>query len=262
MTAFFLIDGYAILYDNQPIFLTSGVIMEKLRDEAYEIAKVQKLLNIDANAKTVKGRKKGYMTGILYLLPSDFSGFNVCPNASPGCISGCLNLAGRGKFTATQKARLKKTLRLFQDRKGFIDQLEKEIIALKKRADKKGLIPVVRLNGTSDFPWHSTGIFKKFPEIQFYDYTKTPKYLRLNIPNYHLTFSQSETNHDQVEKVLSLGHNVAVVFEKELPETYLGYPVFNGDQSDLRFLDPASVVVGLKAKGPAKHDTSGFTVRQ
>lgn len=224
--------------------------------------KTQKLLNIDANAKTVKGQRKGYLTGILYLLPSDLSGYNVCPNASQGCISGCLNLAGRGKFTATQKARLKKTLKLFQDRQGFIEQLETEIEALKRKAEKRGLIPVVRLNGTSDFPWHSTGIFKKFPKIQFYDYTKTPKYLRLNIPNYHLTFSQSEENHHEVKKALQMGHNVAVVFEKELPETYLGYPVFNGDQSDLRFLDPANVVVGLKAKGPARHDTSGFVVRQ
>ena len=224
--------------------------------------KIQKLLNVDANAKTVKGRKQGYMTGILYLLPSDFSGFNVCPSASEGCISGCLNLAGRGKFTATQKARLKKTLRLFQDRKGFIDQLEKEIEALKKRADKKRLIPVVRLNGTSDFPWHSTGIFKQFPEIQFYDYVKTFKYLRLNLSNYYTLFSRSEKNHHEVEKALGLGKNVAVVFEKFLPKTYLGYPVINGDESDLRFLDPVNVVVGLLAKGPAKHDTSGFTVRQ
>tara|TARA_R100001129_G_scaffold64452_1_gene44038 strand:+ start:10269 stop:10955 length:687 start_codon:yes stop_codon:yes gene_type:complete len=224
--------------------------------------KTQKLLNIDANAKTAKGRKQGYMTGILYLLPSDLSGYNVCPNASRGCIDSCLNLAGKGKFTATQNARLKKTLRLFQDRRGFIDQLEKEIRALKKRADKKGLIPVVRLNGTSDFPWVATGIFKKFPKIQFYDYTKTSKYLRLNIPNYYLTFSRSEKNHHEVEKALQMGHNVAVVFEKFLPKTYLGYRVFNGDESDLRFLDPASVVVGLKAKGPAKHDTSGFVVCQ
>lgn len=224
--------------------------------------KTQKLLNIDANAKTIKGQKWGFLTAILYLLPGKLSGYSVCPSASPGCLDGCLNLAGRGQFTATQKARLKKTLRLFQDRQGFISQLEKEIRALKRKADKRGLIPVVRLNGTSDFPWAATGIFKKFPEVQFYDYVKTFKYLRLNLPNYYTLFSRSEKNHHEVKKALQMGHNVAVVFEKFLPKTYLGYPVFNGDESDLRFLDPNNVIVGLKAKGPAKHDTSGFVVRQ
>jgi hypothetical protein len=53
--------------------------------------------------------------------------------------------------------------------------------------------------------------------------------------------------------------NVAVVFDT-LPTTYLGRPVVNGDDTDLRFLDPQGVVVGLKAKGRAKKDTSGFTV--
>jgi len=43
-----------------------------------------------------------------------------------------------------------------------------------------------------------------------------------------------------------------------MPETYEGTPVFNGDDSDLRFLDPKGVVVGLYAKGKAKKDTSGF----
>ena len=43
-----------------------------------------------------------------------------------------------------------------------------------------------------------------------------------------------------------------------MPETYLGRPVFNGDESDLRFLDPKNVIVGLYAKGKAKKDTTGF----
>jgi len=43
-----------------------------------------------------------------------------------------------------------------------------------------------------------------------------------------------------------------------MPETYNGLPVFNGDESDLRFLDPQGVIVGLYAKGKAKKDTSGF----
>ena len=58
----------------------------------------------------------------------------------------------------------------------------------------------------------------------------------------------------------SNGMNVAVVFRKELPATYLGRKVINGDETDLRFLDEKNVIVGLKAKGKAKKDTSGFVV--
>ena len=39
-----------------------------------------------------------------------------------------------------------------------------------------------------------------------------------------------------------------------------GFPVVNGDESDLRFLDGSGVVVGLYAKGTARHDDSGFVV--
>ena len=94
-----------------------------------------------------------------------------------------------------------------------------------------------------------------FPQVQFYDYTKIPN--RRNVPsNYHLTFSRSETNHQDV--ILSQ-NNVAVVFDV-LPATYLGRTVIDGTETDLRFLDPQNVVVGLKANGKAKQDTSGFTV--
>jgi hypothetical protein len=46
-----------------------------------------------------------------------------------------------------------------------------------------------------------------------------------------------------------------------LPQTYLGKQVVDGDATDLRFLDPRGVIVGLKAKGKGKQDTSGFVVK-
>jgi hypothetical protein len=65
-----------------------------------------------------------------------------------------------------------------------------------------------------------------------------------------------------VLKAFEQGYNVATVFgikkSQPMPETYNDVPVFNGDDSDLRFLDPKGVVVGLYAKGKAKKDTSGF----
>ena len=94
---------------------------------------------------------------------------------------------------------------------------------------------------------------QNFPNVQFYDYTKhfnrMIKYLKGQLPsNYHLTFSRNEKNDFQATQVLKAGGNIAVVFRKELPETYKGFKVVTGDEHDLRFLDDKNVVVGLKEK--------------
>jgi hypothetical protein len=60
--------------------------------------------------------------------------------------------------------------------------------------------------------------------------------------------------------MLSQGFNVAALFDS-LPETFLGFPVIDGTEHDLRFMDPKGVIVGLVPKGKAKHDTSGFVVQ-
>ena len=57
-----------------------------------------------------------------------------------------------------------------------------------------------------------------------------------------------------------MGANVAVVFKNELPLTYKGYNVINGDESDLRYYDPKNVIIGLKAKGKAKNDKTNFVI--
>lgn len=230
------------------------------------------------NPKTRKGRAKGFSSAILHLAPSRLSGHNVCPWASPGCISGCLNTAGHGGIVKrgdtsndVQRARIKRTEWFFRNRYAFLGQLLGEISTHVRRANANGMVPVVRLNGTSDIPWESvktvTGetVLELFPEIQFYDYTKSVArvlaHARGEMPsNYHLTFSRSELNDGDVRTVLAHGGNVAAVFSKALPAVWAGYPVVNGDQDDLRFLDPAGVVVGLKAKGRAKRDASGFVV--
>jgi hypothetical protein len=105
-------------------------------------------------------------------------------------------------------------------------------------------------------------VFAAFPEVQFYDYTKILGRKVKDIANYSLTFSAADGNDTDVLRAIAEGLNVATVFgiKKTLPmpETYNGLPVFNGDESDLRFLDPKGVVVGLYAKGKAKKDTTGF----
>jgi len=235
---------------------------------------MSRLLSVDTNAKTVKGQKQGFITGILYLAPSDLSGRNVCANAkTAGCIDGCLNKAGLGGvYSSIQDARIRKTNWFFDNRQSFMLQIVKDIKALQRKALKLGLIPVVRLNGTSDIRWEtvkfehdqtrSVTIFELFPEIQFYDYTKLSN--RKGIPaNYDLTFSFSGREAYRIHNLKAFAQKmrVAVVFHsKDLPTDFYGKPVLNGDESDLRFLDPQDSIIGLYAKGPAKRDTGGFVV--
>lgn len=219
------------------------------------------------NAKTDKSVEFGYLTTILHLSPANMiSKKTLCPFASPGCISACLNTAGRGGLHMVQNgvhrvqdARALRTIWYERDRPSFMAQLEKELHKFVKYADKKALKPAIRLNGTSDILWERTGLMEKFPNVQWYDYTKIPN--RKNIPdNYHLTFSAVENNDHYSQQMLDKGMNVAAVFDK-LPSEWLGYPVIDGDEHDLRFLDPKNVVVGLIAKGQARGDTSGFVKR-
>ena len=227
------------------------------------------------NPKIEKGMKQGYMTYILHLAPSNVSGYQTCPKATAGCKTACLNTAGRGGMfkrgettNVIQQARIRKTRFFFEQRQEFLNQLTVDIIKAKKQAEKKGLIPVFRLNGTSDIAWekyevcNGKNIFQMFPDVQFYDYTKMLNRKVSHIKNYHLTFSAADGNDTDVEKATQQGMNVATVFglkkSQPMPDTYNGRVVFNGDDSDLRFLDPKNVVVGLYAKGKAKKDTSGF----
>jgi hypothetical protein len=237
-----------------------------------------KLLSVNSDAKTSKGSEQGYLTGILYLAPSNEANGrqNVCPNASEGCRTACLFSAGRGRFNNVKSARINKTLRFFDAPKDFIEILEKDIVSLIRKADKLGLTPCVRLNGTSDLPWENLGgqkginLMDRFPHIQFYDYTKNPQRAKLHAigampSNYHLTFSKSECNDKEVRQVLKLGGNVAMVFNTkktdELPADHIKHEVIDGDVSDVRFNDPKGVIVGLRAKGEAKKDTSGFVIQ-
>jgi hypothetical protein len=222
------------------------------------------------NPKTVKGQKKGYLTWILHLAPYTVAGVgNVCPKATPGCIAACLNLAGRGGMfkdggtNTIQQARIRKTREFFADRSAFMFKLAEDIQKAINYSEKKGLIPVFRLNGTSDLSWEKyevgeTGLnlFELFPEVQFYDYTKILGRKIAGYPNYHLTFSRADGNHKDIPKAVAAGMNVAVVYD-QIPAG-----VYNADETDLRFLDPKVGIIGLKVKGHrAKKDTTGFVIR-
>ena len=209
------------------------------------------------NAKTIKGKKKlDITTYILYMnsYNQNSLGINLCSHASKGCADACLISSGYGGFRQNVKdGRWNKTEYYLKDRELFLKHIVKEITNAKIKHGKKNEMFAVRLNGTTDIRWekfrflNGKNIFEIFPDVQFYDYTKNPKRMELNIPNYDLTFSKSETNDEDVRKVLKSGNRVAIVFD-EIPSTYMGYRVINGDETDLRFLDDKNVIVGLKYK--------------
>jgi hypothetical protein len=239
-------------------------------DEVFD-APIRKLLSREnANPKTAKGLGHGYATAILHLSPSMRSGLQVCPKATAGCKAACLNTAGRGGMFARgendnqiQVARRRRTHWFFARRDEFMARLDREIDLHVERASSKGQVPCVRLNGTSDIRWETVKdadgltVFDRHPNVTFYDYTKIPDRDVKNIPNYTLTFSLAESNDSDAKKALRRGMNVAAVF-RSVPDTFMRRTVVDGDETDLRFLDPEGVIVGLKAKGPAKQDRSGF----
>jgi hypothetical protein len=181
-----------------------------------------------------------------------------------------------------QSARIRRTRELFADQAGFMARLVADLEKLVAHARKVDGVPAFRPNGTSDLDWsvipcvrngrQFANMFDAFPEIRFWDYTKIRsrigQYFAGALPdNYAVTFSRSETLANKVAAMDALrgGMNVAVVFStkkgERLPDVWNGHVVIDGDVTDFRFTDPkGGYVVGLRSKGKAKRDTSGFVV--
>ena len=221
----------------------------------------------ESSAKTIKGEKIGYLTAICYLVPDA----KLCPFAQiAGCFEGCLNTAGRGAFNSTQVARAAKTAFFYDNQRAFMLSLCADIWTHARRAEKLGLIPLVRPNGTSDIPFENIlvdgrTIFQIFADVQFYDYTKHPnrKLDGKTAGNYDLTYSFSAITPKPISiKGLTNPANkrTAVVFQRQsdIPAEFRGWPVVDGDDTDVRHIEPERVVVALYAKGKAKRDAGGF----
>ena len=222
-----------------------------------------------ASAKTVKGEKIGYLTAIVYLKPS----IKICPLSKlAGCLNPCLQSAGRGAFNSVIAAREAKTRFYFENKEAFLLSIAADIWTLVNTAANKMLTPLVRLNGTSDIDYENLivcddkNIFQLFPDVQFYDYTKHPsRNIAGKTPgNYDLTYSYSGiTPHNvTIKGILNPSNSrVAVVFQnqKDIPTNFRGWVTIDGDNTDVRHIEPKSVVVALYAKGKAKRDYSGFT---
>lgn len=211
------------------------------------------------NTKTAKGEKQGWKTLILYLSPHTLSGRNFCPHSTSSCRSLCLFSAGRGLQGNVVDARYRRSRLFIEDRDAFLAQLDLEIGRGLKSAHKAGMRLAVRLNGTSDLPWekffrHNMKNWSR-QGVRFYDYTKNPYRARAcrsmncwGFRWYDLTFSRSEeTSNNYIRGMLSVGVRVTVIFDK-VPERWGRYKVIDGDQSDLRFLEPKGRIIGLKYK--------------
>ena len=226
-----------------------------------------KLLSVNSNPKIDKSNKvsEKYWSCIMHLRPVSTK---ICPYQDiAGCKSACLNTAGLGGvYPSIQKARQKKTDLFLDDQAEFMRVLVKDIHTFVRACNRKDKRPAIRLNGTSDIQWEyieiegHANIFEMFPEIQFYDYTKIPTRKVEHIANYHLTWSYSEANKKYAERFNEVSNNKAVVFNGILPSMFKGLKVIDGDTHDMRFLDEPNSVVGLKAKGKARQDTSGFVI--
>ena len=221
----------------------------------------------NTNAKTAKNPQETY---ILYLAPhtQNSKGINICPKASKGCAASCLFSAGRGAFSNVVNARVNKTEYYLEDKELFMLQLAKELKKINIRAVNNTTQTLVRLNGTSDVDF--VYLLKKYASfdigdynnLHFYDYTKILGKVRKykDNKNYTLTFSRAEDNDDEVIEALKLGANVSAVFSGELPKAWNKYPVIDGDKTDSEMLDYKGFILGLKAKGKARKDTSGFVI--
>lgn len=218
------------------------------------------------NEKTPKGEKLGYLQAILYLAPHTMGGGkSLCPHSTEACREGCLYTAGRGQTPRVHAARMRRTADFLHDRDGFLDELIGELVQMQEVAERHAMKLAIRLNGTSDVLWErepldGQTLFDLFPHATFFDYTRTPAPHRKVPANWRLTFSLADDPVERAVEHFRAGRNVAAVvseFAKEsAPEWFAvgdtTVSVVDGDEHDLRFLDPTPALVLLKPKGRLK----------
>jgi hypothetical protein len=195
------------------------------------------------------------MTAHLSLAPNTTAGpRSVCANSTPGCRRACLFFGGRGQLHTIRRARIARTVLLWQDSAGFERILRRDLDQWSERARRSGRRLFIRLNALADLEWEVTRrwVFNDYPTVFYYDYTKLGH--RLTSPhrpaNYSLTFSRSESNETECRALLKAGHSVAIVFRrKPFPARFWDHCVIDGTVHDLRPLDPPGSVVALLALG-------------
>lgn len=220
----------------------------------------------NANHKQAKG--VGYLSVGLTLTPraTARAGRTFCSFATQGCAAACFADYDRLAWPHNKRVAVARTRLLIQNREMFVAMLTNDLLREAARAERLGVRLVCRLNVVSDVPFEQEfpALFTRFPNVQFMDYTKDVRRLldRSRPSHYHLTFSRSERNESDCLRVLGAGNSVAVVFRtRPFPRYFWGFPVIDGDATDLRFLDRGPCIVGLRAKGKgARNDGTGFVL--
>lgn len=212
-------------------------------------------LILGSNYKLQKSGKLDIRTIGLTLAPATdsipYGGINTCVNAGH-CAEACLKYSGHNVIPYNHIVKIARTVAMHKHSTTFKAQCERELSAHIRFCESKGIIPAFRPNMMSDVIKLSRHFARKFPSLQVYDYTKVPGSIghKSNPSNLHLTLSRDETNESKALDLLASGHNVAVVFASDsLPATWQGFPVIDGDEHDVRFLDAPGSVVGLRLKG-------------
>jgi hypothetical protein len=239
--------------------------------EARRLIGISYFGGINTSSKLMKNQKvSGHYTYIVYLAPASTSGHNVCPYSTPECRSGCLATSGRTAMeiisggSRIQQSRIRKTNMLCTNPAFTLALISAEINKAKAKAARDGFAFSVRLNGTSDIDYtkirlDGRNIFEQHPDVTFYDYTKGAHRFVNKPANHHLTLSYTGRNWAECEELLNTGGNVAMIFNVDktaaVPTSYAGYPVIDGDITDLRVDEAKGVIVGLRWKKIADKTT-------
>lgn len=218
---------------------------------------------LDTRGANPKLKKTGKAAPFRYAGLSLYPDNVLCAGAkAAGCMDTCLAEQGRGRFDNVREARQRKAAFFRDNRSAFVDQLHRELSNFEKLCARTGERGAVRLNVLSDVRWEMCGIPQAHPALLFIDYTKRVSRLGKTPDNYRLIFSYSgrPQYRNQNRRAFRTDAPVAVVFRGGLPRMFRGRPVIDGDRDDIANAFATGQVVGLSAKGSARHDRTGFVV--
>ena len=236
-------------------------------DNAYPCKGSGYLLTYDSPKLAKGNRERGYLPVIMYAAPATSSGANLCAWSTGECRHGCLNTSGQGGigldasgWNRAQAARIRRSAQIILEPEAFARDLLREVRAAWRKAQRQRLRLAIRLNGTTDIAWHRVAP-DLLAEVQsyatVYEYTKRPKPDALQA-GVDITYSYPGGEGNAARRYLEAGARVAVVFDTAkrdaLPATWHApwgdaIRVIDGDAHEMRFADPAGVIVGLRAKG-------------
>lgn len=217
---------------------------------------------LSESVKVLKGEALGYLTGVLYMSAATVAyGVPTCSHhILADCGDKCLVKSGHMADLKAVQARRDRLELFLKDPALFFEILSREVKALKRRASSQGLKKAGRLNGTTDLDFtritfNGLTIFEHLKGLRWYDYTKNPNlaanYRAAGVPVTFSWYKKADTK--KVIDLLDAGGTIAIAYSgSDLPaDQKIGdrsFRVIDGDISDLRFLDPKSVVVGLRFK--------------